>query len=80
MKVTPPKLAKRYGVDVHKIIAWVRSGELPAMNSATTQGGRPRFLIDESDILAFETRRSVEPARKSTRKPRQKSTNVIEFF
>ncbi|MGA2798246.1 MAG: DNA-binding protein [Thermoguttaceae bacterium] len=80
MKVTPPKLAKSWGIDAHKILTWIETGELAAINAATKPGGRPRFLIDEKDIELFELRRSTTPAPKSIRRRRAKDMEVIEYF
>jgi hypothetical protein len=41
-KITPPQLAAQWGVDVAKIITWIRSGELRAINAATDRNGRAR--------------------------------------
>ncbi len=27
-KISPPDLAARWGIDAHKILSWIRSGEL----------------------------------------------------
>jgi hypothetical protein len=80
MKVSPPELARRYKVDPSKIIGWIKSGELPAVNLATRSTGRPRYAIDERDIELFELRRSATPPPKATRRQRRKDTQVIEFF
>jgi len=60
-KLTPPELARRYGVEPCKVIAWIRNGELRAMNVARRPNGRPRFLIDEDDVARFEQARSTKP-------------------
>jgi excisionase family DNA binding protein len=80
-KLTPPELAKQWGLSVDKILAWVHSGELRATNVATKLGGRPRFLIDLADVAAFEARRSavVSPPPKTRRHLKQEA-DVIEFF
>jgi excisionase family DNA binding protein len=78
-KLTPPQLARRLGVSPDKILAWIRSGELRALNAATNRGGRPRWLIDEADVMTFETLRSA-PSRPSTRRRRRSMDQVIEFF
>lgn len=77
---TPPELASEWGVSPDKILGWIRSGELPAMNLATTQAGRPRYRIDQAGIETFQRRRANQsPTPKPTR--RQKSSaDVIEFF
>ena len=79
-KLTPPQLAQRYGCKPSKIIAWIRSGELRAIDSSTRPGvGRPRYLIDLADVAIFEERRTVKPA-KTVTKRRPKQSNVTEYF
>lgn len=59
-KLTPPELAARWGKKASTIIAWIRAGRLPAID--TSMGSkRPRFLIDEADIAVFEKRLRVQP-------------------
>jgi hypothetical protein len=77
-KLTPPALARRWGISVDKVLAWIRSGELRAFNAATRTGGRPRWLIDETDLIAFENRRSAKPLVRSRR--RNLSPDVIPYF
>ena len=67
-KITPPQYAARLGVAEEKVIAWIKSGELRAFDASTTRGGRPRYLIDESDIEAFEMARQVTPPTPTTRR------------
>jgi len=81
MKVTPPKLARRYGVSADKVLAWIRSGELRAIDASTKRGRRPRYLIDEADIADFERRREVitkPPVRRRRRKSEQ--GKITEYF
>src|SRR5437660_5835359 len=42
VKLTPPEVAKMWGITPEKVIAFIRSGELRAINVATRLGGRPR--------------------------------------
>jgi hypothetical protein len=58
-KLTPPAVARRYGVHAAKVVSWIRQGELRAVNIATKANGRPRFLVDVADLAAFERRREV---------------------
>ncbi len=58
-KLRPREVAREYGVSVDKVLAWIRSGELRAINAATSQVGRPRFLISRADLAAFEQSREV---------------------
>ena len=74
-------LARRWGISPCKILAWIRSGELPAINAATNRAGRPRYLIDIADLVIFENRRSAaRPPPPSPRRKRKKFEDVIEFF
>ena len=80
-KLTPVQIAKRYGVSADKVRGWIYSGELRAINVATRPGGRPRYAIDEADLLEFESRRQVQPQENPPRSRRTKAPgNVIEFF
>lgn len=60
-KVTPPQLAREWGIAVDKVLTWIRAGELKAINAATRRGGMPRYLIDRRDIENFEAARSASP-------------------
>ncbi len=79
-KITPVEYAARLGVDPHKILAWIRSGELHAINAATSQAGRSRFLIDERDIELFERRRATDGPVQAPRRRRVKNPEITEFF
>jgi transposase len=77
--VTPPELARRWGIDVHKVLQWIRAGELRAIDASTVRGGRPRYLIDQVDVAVFEASRTVQPP--AARLPRRrKDPAVIQFF
>jgi len=77
-KITPPQLARRYGCKPTKVLGWIQSGELRAIDAATVRGGRPRYLIDEKDIEAFEVARAVTPPRPIVQ--RRRKTALKEFF
>ena len=78
----PPELAKQWGVSPDKVRAWILSGELEAIDISKTQGGRPRYLIPQAAIEAFEACRSIQtPPEPSPRRTRQAGDeDVIEFF
>jgi hypothetical protein len=79
-KITPPELARQWGVDPHKVVAWIRAGELRAIDVATRRGGRPRYLIDLADIEVFEQGRLVAPPTRIPRKRRMPRTEgYIEY-
>ena len=76
--LTPPEVAKRYGVNASKVLGFIHSGELRAVNVAASTLGRARWRISPSDIAVFEQRRSAVAPPKT--RPRQKSVGIIEFF
>ena len=59
--LTPPALAKKYGVAVAKVTDWIRNGELVALNLARRGCSRPRYSITPEAIEEFERQRRVVP-------------------
>ena len=78
-KITPPEYARQLGVDRAKIIAWIRSGELRAIDASTRRGTKPRYLIDQADIRAFEEAREVIPACPPPRVRRNRRPQVQQY-
>ena len=78
-KLTPPQLAKLWGVGSDKVLAWIRSGELRAVNVAKNLGGRPRYIIDRADLEDFARQRSTS-VHTRTKSKRRLPGKVIEFF
>lgn len=82
--LTPPEVAKRLGVSVKKIIAWIRNGELRAMNLANSDCSRPRYRVPLEALEAFEKSRLVVPDddEPTVRRVRRRATNdeVNRFF
>jgi len=80
-KVSVPALAKEWGVSTAKIAAFIKSGELRAINIATTAGQRPRYLIDRADIARFEQSRAVVPSMAPVaRRLRRPAASHREYF
>ena len=80
-KLTPPQLAKEWGVSPDKIVGFIRRGELRAIDVSTNRGSaRPRYLIDRRDIEAFENARAVVPPAPKTRRRRRRDSSVKEYF
>lgn len=76
-KLTVAAVAKRYGIGIKKVIAWIKSGELKAINVALKIDARkPRYLIDEADLEAFEQARRVIP---ETPKVKRTSRPPLKF-
>ena len=57
---TPLQVATRLGVGRQKVMTWIASGQLRAVNVASTVavGKRARWRIDEQDLLTFEGARA----------------------
>ena len=68
--LTPPQVAKRLAVKPDKILSWIRSGRLRAVDVGNGRR-RPRFRIDPSDLADFLEARRVQPPARRGRKPRR---------
>lgn len=80
-KISPPELARQWGLSADKVLAWIKTGELRAIDAATRRGGRPRYLIDIADIAAFEVARAAAPSTTAPRRTRRRrETGITEFF
>ena len=79
-KLTPKELAAMWGIHATKVIAWIRSGELRAMDASQKPGGKPRYRIDIADIEAFERARQITPSPKPTPPKRRRLERVTKFF
>ena len=77
--ITPPEVAAEVGGRPETVIAWIRAGELPAVDFARRGAMRPRFRIKRDDFDAFLARRAVVPKAKPTPR-RRPPADVIEFF
>ena len=81
-KLTPPQYAEELGVGADKVISFIKSGELKAIDISSKRGSpRPRYLIDKADIEAFEAARAVvPPPAKARRRRRRRDAAVTEYF
>lgn len=66
--LTPPQVARLLKVNPDKVLTWIRSGKLHAVNVTVKPGGRPRYRIAMSDLEAFR-KPSQKVAKKPLRKP-----------
>ncbi len=70
----PREIATRYQVGVTKVLGWIRSGQLKAIDvSATGDGTKPRWRIMQPEVEAFEQRRSSGGADQSKRRTKRRS-------
>ncbi len=77
--LTPPAVAELLGVDVHKVLIWIKCGQLRAVNVGDGPQ-RPRFRISPADLAAFEAARTVQPPMPRIRRRRRQPENIMEFF
>jgi len=79
--MSPREIARRWGISPDKILAWIHSGELRAIDVATRRGGRPRYLVDVEELAAFEARRAATASpRPGSTTRRSKPGTVTEYF
>lgn len=80
--LTPPQLARRWGIDLKKVLRWIRAGELHAVNLAGKIGGQPRWRISPEAVQEFELRRAAQPpAPKVSRRRRpERDPGWVEYF
>lgn len=78
--LTPPKVGALLGVGHDKVLGFIRTGELRAIDLSTTRGKRPRWRISPDDLNAFLARRSATPSPKLRRHQKQQDASVIEFY
>ena len=81
--LTPPAIARRYGVATAKVTDWIRTGELAALNLARRGCTRPRYSITPEALEQFEQARAVVPdggLSTTQRLRRRAAPGVKEFF
>jgi hypothetical protein len=79
-KLTPREVGARYGISTGKVLGWIKNNELRAVNIAARRGGRPRWVIDEADLLMFEASRASDGPAPARPRRRQRAGEVLEFF
>lgn len=80
--LTPKQVADRYGIRVPVVLAWIRTGQLAALNVARSpQAKRPTWRVTTASLVAFELARTGSPVVPATRRrKRQQAAGVIEFY
>ncbi len=77
--LTPPEVAARYRVKPDKVLGWIRTGQLRAVNVSDSR--RPRWRIAPADLEAFEEKRTATVrAPVPARQPRKSLVGIKEFF
>lgn len=79
--LTPKQVAGALGVTPATVLAWIRGGELRAVNvSRSVRSKKPRWRIPAAALEAFEVSRSAAPAPAATRPRRGARDSVITFY
>jgi excisionase family DNA binding protein len=73
-------IAERCGVSERTVRAWIRAGELKAINLSRTPGSRrPRYRVTQAAIEAFEaTRAAGVPAPRA--RGQKQSGDMVRFY
>ena len=51
--ISPAQLAKQWGITIQKVLGWIQTGKLDAINIATKETTRPRYRIEPDAIAKF---------------------------
>jgi hypothetical protein len=77
----PREIAERNRVDVQRVLSWIHSGDLRALDLSSRRGGRPRWAVRLSDLIEFEQSRLFQPAPTQTPRRRRRTDSAItEYF
>jgi hypothetical protein len=57
--MTVKEFARLFRVNPDKVRAWIKSGQLGAVNTAAAQCSKPRFVVLPRHLEEFERRRSA---------------------
>ena len=71
-------VARRYRVGPDKVRAWIRRGDLRALNTATTACSRPRWVVMPDALVEFERRRAGGPPPAAPKRKRR--THLIDYY
>ena len=74
----PREVAERLGINVTRVLGWIRAGQLRATNISNSPT-RPRWRIKPADLDAFLESRSNKPAEPEKPSRRRNTHSVKEF-
>lgn len=79
--LTPPQVAAQLAVHTEKVLRWIRSGKLRAINVTEKPFGRPRYRVKPADLEAFVASLTVIPeAGPASRHKETLPPGFIEYF
>lgn len=78
---TAQEVGEMLAVDAEKVREWIHSGEIEAMNLASSAGGnRPSWRIGAGALCRFLSTRATVTKREKPRKARKPATSTDEAF
>lgn len=75
---SPPEVARHFGVKPARVLSWIRSGHLKAIDLSDGKK-RSRFRITSSALKEFEEVRAAIPM-KATRRNKHRKPDLSRFF
>jgi hypothetical protein len=76
---TPNELAKLLRVGPDRVRAWIKSGELPAVNVAVARCGKPRFVVLPHQLAEFTRRRAAGTVPKPPKR-RRPPAGAVDYY
>jgi transposase len=76
--LTVRDLAARYRVGPDKIRAWIRKGELKAIDTASSRVGKPRWVFLPHHLAEFERGREAAPPQ--PRRRRRQEPELVDYL
>jgi hypothetical protein len=73
---TPNELARVLRVSPDRVRAWIKAGELAALDTAARRRGKPRYVILPHHLVEFERHRRPAPPPSPARRRRKKSSEI----
>jgi predicted site-specific integrase-resolvase len=79
--LTVPQIAERFAVDRDCVTAWIKSGQLQAIDVSRHKARLPRWRVTPEALQEFEAARSsVQPKQVRTRQKKKNPAGFVEYF
>lgn len=78
---SPREIAQNFCITVDKVLGWIHSGRLEAIDVSSSQQGRRRYRVDADAIARFKAARSTltEAAQPKRRRKRPRTKNLKRY-
>ena len=78
---SPAEVAARHGCKVDKVLSWINSKQLIAINAAASRTAKkPRWRIRPEDLEAFERARTTAPKVATVQRRKRAAAPVKSYF